>query len=464
MSPAMFDGLTQKLSSVLDSLTRKGALKEADIDAALREARLALLDADVALDAVKPFIDGVREKAVGQDVIQSVTPGQMIIKIMHDHLAALLGGEEDGAGTALNLAGTPPVVILLVGLQGAGKTTTAAKLGRRLSAREGKNVLMASLDVHRPAAQRQLQVLGGQADVSVLANVIGEQPVAIAKRALKTAKAEGRDVLILDSAGRLHVDFELMGEIAAVREAVSPLEILLTADALAGQDAAASAKAFNEKIGVTGIVLTRVDGDARGGAALSMRTVTGKPIKFMGVGEQLDALEPFDARRVAGSILGQGDIVGLVERAGEIVDKEKAEKLAVRALKGQFTLNDMAEQFRQLRKMGDLKGLLGMIPGAAKMRGRMDESGLDKRALARSEAVILSMTPKERESPKMINGSRRKRIAAGSGVSVPEVNRLLKQHRQMSDMMKKAGKSKHGLQGLAGGMPGLPPGMAPPLR
>jgi len=455
----MFDGLTEKLGSIFDGLTRKGALKEADVDAALREVRLALLDADVALPVVKDFIDAVREKAVGEAVVRSVTPGQMIIKIVHDHLVEMLGEPGvDDPEAGVNLAGEPPVVILMVGLQGSGKTTTTAKLGRRLSKRSKKNVLLASLDVYRPAAQQQLKVMGEQADVSVLSSIIGEKPVAIAKRALQTARKEGRDVVILDTAGRMHVDFDLMSEVAAVRDVAQPIETLLVADALTGQDAVTIAAEFNKKIGLTGIVLTRVDGDARGGAALSMRAVTGCPVKLMGTGERIDALEPFDPRRIAGSILGQGDVVGLVERASELVNQEDAEKLAKKVMKGQFSLGDMADQFKQLRKMGDLKGLLGMIPGVSKMKNQIKDANLDDKAIGRSEAIILSMTKKERDNPKLINGSRRKRIAAGSGTSVPEVNRLLKQFRQMSDMMKKAGKGKRG------GFPGMPPGMMPPMR
>ncbi len=450
----MFDDLTGRLGGIFDKLTRRGALKAADVEEAMREIRVALLEADVALPVVKDFIAEVTVRATGEELLRSVTPGQMVVKAVHDHLVEILDSD-DGA---LDFAGTPPVAILMVGLQGSGKTTTSAKLGLRLRKKENKKVLMASLDVMRPAAQQQLTQLGEQTGVRTLEPVLGEQPVAIAKRAMTTAAREGMDVVILDTAGRLHIDDELMAEVVAVKDAANPTETLLVADALTGQDAVNLAKEFNDKIGLTGIVLTRVDGDARGGAALSMRAVTGRPIKLMGTGEKLDALETFDARRVAGSILGQGDIVGLVERAAEVVDQEDAEKMAAKMLKGKFTLEDMAEQFKQLRKMGDMEGLLGMLPGAARMKDKIAAANIDDKMIARQEAVILSMTPRERRNPKLLNGSRRKRIAAGSGTSVQDVNRVLKQYKQMSTMMKKAGKM--GKKGLLGG--GLPPGMMPP--
>ena len=450
----MFDDLTGRLGGIFDKLTKRGALKEADVEEAMREIRVALLEADVALPVVKDFIAEVTVRATGEDIFRSVTPGQMVVKAVHDHLVEILDSD-DGA---LNFAGTPPVALLMVGLQGSGKTTTSAKLGLRLRKKEKKKVLMASLDVMRPAAQQQLTQLGEQTGVRTLEPVLGEQPVAIAKRAMTTAAREGMDVVILDTAGRLHIDDELMAEVAAVKDAANPTETLLVADALTGQDAVNLAKEFNDKIGVTGIVLTRVDGDARGGAALSMRAVTGRPIKLMGTGEKLDALETFDARRIAGSILGMGDVVGLVEKAAEVVDQEDAEKMAAKMLKGKFTLEDMAEQFKQLRKMGDMEGLLGMLPGAAKMKDKIAAANIDDKMIARQEAVILSMTAKERRNSKLLNGSRRKRIAAGSGTSVQDVNRVLKQYKQMSTMMKKAGKM--GKKGLLGG--GLPPGMGPP--
>ena len=450
----MFDDLTGRLGGIFDKLTKRGALKEADVEEAMREIRVALLGADVALPVVKYFIAEVTQRATGEELLRSVTPGQMVVKAVHDHLVEILDSD-DGA---LNFAGTPPVAILMVGLQGSGKTTTSAKLGLRLRKKENKKVLMASLDVMRPAAQQQLTQLGEQTGVRTLEPVLGEQPVAIAKRSMTTAAREGMDVVILDTAGRLHIDDELMAEVAAVKDAANPTETLLVADALTGQDAVNLAGEFNDNIGVTGIVLTRVDGDARGGAALSMRAVTGRPIKLMGTGEKMDALETFDARRIAGSILGMGDVVGLVEKAAEVVDQEDAEKMAAKMLKGKFTLEDMAEQFKQLRKMGDMEGLLGMLPGAAKIKDQIAAANIDDKMIARQEAVILSMTPKERRNPKLLNASRRKRIAAGSGTSVQDVNRVLKQYRQMSTMMKKAGKM--GNRGLLGG--GLPPGMMPP--
>ncbi len=460
----MFDGLTSKLGDIFEALGKRGALSESHVDKALREVRIALLEADVALPVVKDFIASVRENAVGEKVLRSVSPGQMVVKIVHDQLVEMLsGGEEDlpedilSSGAGINLAGASPVCVLMVGLQGSGKTTTSAKLGLRIRKREKKKVLMASLDIYRPAAQKQLAVLGEQAEVPTLPVVMGERPLAIAKRAMETARREGYDVVILDTAGRLHIDAELMAEVAAVSAATNPTETLLVTDAMTGQDAVAIAKEFNEKVGITGIALTRVDGDARGGAALSMRAVTGCPIKVLGVGEKLDELETFQARRIAGRILGQGDVVGLVEKAADVIDREDAEKMAKKMAKGKFTLEDMASQFKQLRKMGDLQGLLGMLPGVGKIKKQISEANLDDKVVARQEAIILSMTAAERRNPKLLNGSRRRRIAGGSGTTVQEVNRLLKQFKQMSAMMKKAGKM--GKRGLMGG--GMPPGMMP---
>ena len=450
----MFESLSDRLSAVFDRLSRHGALGEEDVASALREIRVALLEADVALPVVKSFVDGVREKAVGQEVLRSVTPAQMVVKIVHDHLVATLGGEHE---EGLNLNAVPPVVIMMVGLQGSGKTTTSAKLARLLKGRERKKVLMASLDVQRPAAQEQLAVLGRQIDVPTLPVVLGERPVGIARRALEQAKREGCDVLILDTAGRLHIDEPLMLEVAAVRDATQPTESLLVVDAMTGQDAVNVGKAFAERIGITGIVLTRVDGDARGGAALSMREVTGQPIKFMGTGEKIDAIEAFHAARVAGRILGMGDVVGLVEKAAETIDQEEAEKLAKKLQKGGFDLNDLASQLKQLRKMGGMGGVLGMLPGINKIKKQLDEARLDETLLKRQEAIIGSMTKGERRNPKLLDGSRRRRIAAGSGTTVPEINRLLKQYQDMANMMKrmnklgKKGLMRHGIQAL---MPG----------
>lgn len=459
----MFDALSAKLSDVFDRLTRRGALSEADVDAAMREVRLALLDADVALPVAKDFIDSATRRAIGQDVLRSVTPGQMVVKIVHDCLVEMLGQGGD-ADAALNFNVTPPMAILMVGLQGSGKTTTSAKLGARLTSRDRKKVLLAGLDVARPAAQEQLRVLGEQGGVASLTPIMGERPVAIARRAMDTARREGYDVVILDTAGRLSIDMALMAEVAEIRGIVKPAEVLLVADALSGQDAVNTAKEFNERVGITGIVLTRVDGDARGGAALSMRAVTGRPIKFMGVGEKLDALEVFDAQRVAGRILGMGDVVGLVEKASQVVDRAQAEQQAKRALRGQFTLDDLADQLGQIRGMGDLGGLLGMIPGIGKMKKQIEGANIDNKMLARQQAIIRSMTRAERANPKVLNAKRRIRIANGSGTSVQDVNKLLKQFQQMSDMMKKMGKGGRG--GMFGGAmpPMMPPGFPGGMR
>jgi signal recognition particle subunit SRP54 len=453
----MFESLSNRLSGIFEGLTKRGALREADVDAALREVRIALLEADVALPVVKDFVAAVRERAVGHEVLSSVTPGQMMIKVVHDNLVEVLGAGEN----EINLVGIPPVAILMVGLQGSGKTTTSAKLARRLQNRDKKKVLMASLDIYRPAAQKQLAVLGEQAEVATLSVVFGEQPLAIANRAMDTGRKEGYDVVILDTAGRLHIDQKLMDEVAAVNAATSPTETLLVADALTGQDAVNVAKEFHEKAGVTGIVLTRVDGDARGGAALSMRSVTGCPIKLMGTGEGLDAIDSFQAERVAGSILGMGDVVGLVEKAAEQIDQEEAEAVAKKLVKGRFTLDDMLKQLGQIKKMGDMEGLLGMLPGVGKIKKQLKEADVNDKMIARQEAIILSMTQRERENSKILNGSRRRRIAAGAGTTVQEVNRLLKQYKQMMLMMKKMGKK--GKRGLMGGMGGMMPPM-PPIR
>ena len=455
----MFGSLTERLGAVFDRLRKKGALSESDVADALRDVRVALLEADVALPVVKDFIAAVGERARGQDVARSVTPVQMVVKIVHDHLVETLGAEPSAVATA----GPPPVAVLLLGLQGSGKTTTAAKLGRRILRRERKKVLLVSLDVNRPAAQQQLAVLGEQADVPVLGFILGERPKAIAVRAMETGRREGYDVIVFDTAGRMNADEALMAEAAEIRDLVRPAESLLVADALTGQDAVALARAFCERVGLSGIVLTRVDGDARGGAALSMRAVTGCPIKLLGVGENLDDLEPFQAARIAGRILGQGDVVGLVEKASEVIESEEAEKLAEKMLRGRFTLEDMAAQLGQVRKMGALDGLLGMLPGVGQIKKQLAHAKIDDKAIIRPEAIIRSMTVAERRNPKILNGSRRRRVAAGSGTSVQDVNRVLKQYQQMSTMMKKMGKlGKKGLSsggGLSGAMmPSLPPG------
>lgn len=450
----MFETLSERLSAIFDKLTRKGALDEADVNEAMREVRRALLEADVALDVVRDFTEKVKEKAVGQEVVRSITPGQMVIKIVHDELVETLGA----LPAPIDLAATPPVSIMMVGLQGSGKTTTTAKLARRLQSREKKKVLMASLDTRRPAAQEQLRVLGEQTSVATLPIVAGEDPAAITKRALQAAKTGGFDVLLLDTAGRTHIDEELMAEAAIVSGLAKPHETLLVADALTGQDAVNLARNFDERLPLTGIVLTRVDGDGRGGAALSMRAVTGKPIKLMGVGEKLDALEDFDPLRIAGRILGMGDVVGLVEKAIETADLDKAAKIAAKVRKGAFDLDDMAEQLSQVQKLGGMGGVLNMLPGVGKIKKQIDAANLDDGILKRQQAIISSMTKAERKNPKLLNASRRKRIATGSGSSVPDVNKLVKMHRQMADMMKSMGKKRGLLGSLFGGGP--PPEMA----
>ena len=459
----MFDGLSGRFGEIFDRLRKRGSLSEGDVNAALREVRVALLEADVALPVVKSFIDKVRERAVGSEVLRSVTPGQQVVKIVHDALVEMLsGGEgEEAAESPLNLIAVPPVPILMVGLQGSGKTTTTAKIALRLKTKEKKRVLMASLDVRRPAAQEQLKVLGEQIDVPTLPIVPGQQPVEIARRAMERSRLEGIDVVLLDTAGRLAIDEELMAEAAAVRDVANPVETLLVTDAMTGQDAVAVAQGFHDKVGITGIVMTRVDGDARGGAALSMRAVTGQPIKLIGVGEKIDALEVFHPDRIAGRILGMGDVVGLVEKAAETIEQETAEKLAKKFQKGQFDLEDMATQLQQMRKMGGMSGLMALLPGVAKVKNQLNEANVDDGALKRQEAIIQSMTPRERRNPKLIHASRKRRIAAGSGMSVQDVNRLLKQFQQMTSVMKRM--KKMGAKGMMrGGMPGLPPGMMPP--
>ena len=456
----MFDTLTDKLGSVLSKLTRRGALTEADVAAAMRELRMALLEADVALPVVKDFIAKVSEKAVGEAVVKSVTPGQMVVKIVHDELVRMLGGDPDDQtlvlsldSAGIDLAAPAPVAVLMVGLQGSGKTTTSAKIAHRLQTKEKKRVMMVSLDTYRPAAQEQLAILGKQVGVVTLPIVAGQQPLDIAKRGLSEARNGSFDVVIFDTAGRLTIDETMMTEVTSVRDLIKPHETLLVTDAMIGQDAVITAQSFNEKVGISGIVLTRVDGDARGGAALSMRAVTGKPIKLMGMGEKVDALEIFHPSRIAGRILGMGDVVSLVEKAVANVDHEKAEKLAARMQEGKFDLNDMLSPLQQIQRMGDMKGILGMIPGLGAAMKQVKDSQLDPKAFKRLEAIIQSMTPKERRLPDLIKASRKQRIATGSGTTVPEVNKLLKQHQQMETMMKRM-KKMGGLGALAGMMGG----------
>jgi signal recognition particle subunit SRP54 len=447
----MFESLSGRLGDVFDRLKRRGALREADVETALRDIRVALLEADVALPVVKDFIGAIRERAVGQEVLRSVTPGQTVVKIVHDHLVDLLGGEV----SELNLGGPPPRVVLVVGLQGSGKTTTSAKLAYRLRTKERRRALLASLDVQRPAAQEQLAVLADQAEVASLPIVPGQTPVAIAERAVETATRAGDDVVILDTAGRLHIDETLMSELEAIRDRVRPHETLLVADALTGQDAVNLARTFHERVGLSGIVLTRIDGDGRGGAALSMRAVTGQPIKLVGVGEKIDALEAFHPDRMASRILGMGDVVSLVERVAETVDREEAEQLAAKMQKGSFNLDDLATQLQQMRKMGGMSGILGMLPGIGKIKQQLAEHQIDDRMIVRQLAIIGSMTPKERRNPQILHASRKRPIAAGSGTAVPEVNKLLKQYQEMQTMMKRVKKMGH-KQFMARG---LPPGL-----
>ncbi|WP_029353574.1 signal recognition particle protein [Bosea sp. 117] len=443
----MFDSLSDRLGGILDRLKKRGALSEADVNEAMREVRRALIEADVALDVVRSFIDRVRARAVGAEVIKSVTPGQMVVKIVHDELIAMLGSD----AKPIDLEAAPPVPVLMVGLQGSGKTTSTAKIAKRLTERGNRKVLMASLDTRRPAAMEQLATLGKQVGVETLPIVAGQSAVQIARRAMEAARLGGFDVVMLDTAGRVTLDEALMAEVAEVKQVARPHEVILVADSLTGQDAVNTAKAFDERVGLTGIVLTRADGDGRGGAALSMRAITGKPIKLLGTGEKMDALEDFDPRRVAGRILGMGDVVALVEKAAESIDAEKAMAAAERMRKGNFDLDDLRMQLDQMEKLGGLGGLMGMLPGVGKMKNQMANAGVDDRMIKRQKAVIDSMTKKERRNPKLLDASRRKRIAAGSGTKVEDVNRLMKMHRQMADMMKLMG----GPAGKRGPMAGL---------
>jgi signal recognition particle subunit SRP54 len=464
----MFESLSERLGGVFDRLRGRGALNEADVREAMREVRVALLEADVALPVARSFIDGVTTKAVGASVLKSITPGQQVVKIVNDALIEMLGSE----AAELNLAVAPPAIIMMVGLQGSGKTTTTAKIAKRLNEKERKKVLMASLDVNRPAAQEQLAVLGEQTGVATLPIIAGQLPVDIAKRALQAAKLQGFDVLMLDTAGRLHVDAQLMAEMKAVAEVSSPTETLLVVDAMTGQDAVNVAQNFSEQVSLTGVILTRMDGDARGGAALSMRAVTGKPIKFVGTGEKIDGLDVFHPERVAGRILGMGDVVSLVERAAETIQQDEAEALAAKMAKGQFDMNDLRSQLNQMRRMGGLGALMGMMPGMKKLQGAMDKSGMDDKILIRMDAMIGSMTPKERTKPELLAAKRKIRIANGSGTTVQDVNRLIKMHQEMSTAMKKLKKMGGmkglsalmgrggGLGGLLGGGGGMPGGSA----
>ena len=441
----MFESLSERLGGVFDKLRGRGALSESDVRAAMREVRVALLEADVALPVVRKFVDDVTEQAVGSQVLRSVTPGQQVVKIVNDALVAMLGSQ----AADLELDVTPPAVVMMVGLQGSGKTTTTAKIAKRLTEKGRKKVMMASLDVNRPAAQEQLAVLGTQASVATLPIVAGQRPVDIAKRALQAAKLQGFDVLMLDTAGRLHVDQALMDEMKAVASVATPTEILLVVDSLTGQDAVNVAQNFSDQVALTGVVLTRMDGDARGGAALSMRAVTGKPIKFVGTGEKLDGLEQFQPQRVAGRILGMGDVVSLVEKAAETIQVEEAEAFARKMAKGQFDLNDLRSQMNQMRRMGGLGALASMLPGVKQVKQAMASGAADDKVLVRMDAIIGSMTPKERSKPELLNAKRKIRVAKGSGTTVQDVNKVLKMHQDMSTAMKRL-KKMGGLKGLAG--------------
>ncbi|HYA80369.1 MAG TPA: signal recognition particle protein [Methylocystis sp.] len=436
----MFESLSDKLSGVFDSLTRRGALSEADVAAALREVRRALLDADVALDVVRTFSDKVQAKAVGANIVKSISPGQMVVKIVNDVLVETLG--ENAA--QIDLEERPPVTIMMVGLQGAGKTTTTAKIAKRLKERHKKRALMASLDVKRPAAQEQLAILGRQIEVDTLEIVPKQTPIQIARRAMETARLKGYDVVLLDTAGRTHIDEPLMQEMADIKSYASPHEILLVADALTGQDAVNLAKSFDARVGITGIVLTRMDGDGRGGAALSMRAVTGKPIKLIATGEKMDALDEFSPKRIADRILGMGDIVALVEKAQSVIDQKAAERAAANLAKGKFDLQDLCDQLAMAEKMGGIGGVMGLLPGVAKMKDQLASANIDEKIIKRQRAIILSMTPKERRNPDILKASRKRRIAAGSATKVEEINKLLKQHRAMADMMKMMGGKRGG--------------------
>ncbi len=436
-----FEGLAEKLQNVFDKLTRRGKLSEADIKAAMREVKLALLEADVNFLVVKKFVKAVSEKAVGSQVLESLTPGQQVIKIVRDELVSLLGGQI----SEVKFAPAPPTVILMAGLQGAGKTTMCGKLGLHFK-KMGKKPMLVACDIYRPAAIEQLKVVGGQAEVPVF-EMGQKNPSKIYKEALKECKSKGCDVLIVDTAGRLHIDEQMMTELTELRQTANPAEVLLVIDAMTGQDAVNAAKAFNEQVELTGVILTKTDGDTRGGAALSVKDVTGKPIKFVGTGEKLTDLEPFYPDRMASRILGMGDVMSLIEKAEQNFDEKQARELEQKIRSQKLNLNDFLEQMRQISKMGSMEDILGMLPGGSKLAG----ASIDEKQLKRTEAIITSMTNAEREEPSIINGSRRKRIAAGSGTSVQDVNRLLNQFEQMKKMMKMmTGKGKKRRKGMMG--------------
>ncbi len=445
----MFDNLTNKFEGIFTSLKKAPSLDEKQVDEGLREIRLALLEADVSIDVAKDFIEKVKPKALGKEIIRSTSPGQMVVKIVYDELVSLLGDKN----VEINLNAVPPVSVMLVGLQGSGKTTTTSKLAKFLEKNKKKKIMMVSLDVYRPAAQEQLKLLGEQNNINTLPIIEGQLPSDICRRALSAASLNGSEVILFDTAGRTQIDLQMMNEIKQIEEIIKPSETILVADSLTGQVAANVAKEFKNTVNLSGIILTRSDGDGRGGAALSMKYVADVPIKFLGVGEKVENLEVFYPDRIANRILGMGDIVTLVEKASEDIDEEKLKKTEERLKKGQFTLEDYLSQLKQMKKMGGIEGLMSFLPGVSKIKSQMDQAGVDEKVITQNEAVILSMTKKERENPKLIDGSRKKRIANGSGTDIATINKLLKQFKMMSEMMKKM--SKGNTQGLAD--KGIPP-------
>ena len=445
----MFENLTNKFEEIFSSLKKAPSLDEKQVDEGLRSIRLALLEADVSLDVAKQFIENVKPKALGEEIVRSTSPGQMVIKIVYDELVNLLGSKSE----KINLNAVPPVSMMLVGLQGSGKTTSTAKIAKYIERANKKKIMMVSLDVYRPAAQEQLKLLGEQNNILTLPIVEGQQPLDICRRALSAANLNGAEVIIFDTAGRTQIDLQMMSEIKQIEQTINPSETLLVADSLTGQVAANVAKEFKSTVNLTGIVLTRSDGDGRGGAALSMKYVSQVPIKFLGVGEKIDNLEEFYPDRIANRILGMGDIVSLVEKATQDLDEENLKKTEEKLKKGQFSLDDYLSQLRQMKKMGGIEGIMSFLPGVSKIKSQMDQAGVDEKIVSKNEAVILSMTKKERTNPKIIDGSRKKRIANGSGTDIATINKLLKQFKMMSEMMKKM--SKGNTKGLAD--KGIPP-------
>ena len=445
----MFESLTNKFEEIFSSLKKAPSLDEKQVDEGLRSVRLALLEADVSLDVAKQFIENVKPKALGEEIVRSTSPGQMVVKIVYDELVNLLGSKSE----KINLNAVPPVSMMLVGLQGSGKTTSTAKIAKYIERANKKKIMMVSLDVYRPAAQEQLKLLGEQNNILTLPIVEGQQPLDICRRALSAANLNGAEVIIFDTAGRTQIDLQMMSEIKQIEQTINPSETLLVADSLTGQVAANVAKEFKSTVNLTGIVLTRSDGDGRGGAALSMKYVSQVPIKFLGVGEKIDNLEEFYPDRIANRILGMGDIVSLVEKATQDLDEENLKKTEEKLKKGQFSLDDYLSQLRQMKKMGGIEGIMSFLPGVSKIKSQMDQAGVDEKIVSKNEAVILSMTKKERTNPKIIDGSRKKRIANGSGTDIAAINKLLKQFKMMSEMMKKM--SKGNLKGMSD--KGIPP-------